>query len=170
MGAIETSGAAAGALERIRRGVEGGLTAISELALAFCAIYVGIAVIGLMLRAYPPDEELLVAEAMVVIAFLPQYLLARRDRHIKVGLIVDRLPAGGQRVADGFAALCGIATYALLGVAGWSAVERSLASGSMYVSEMSLAEWPGRAVVVLGAIGGFTAVSLRLLDAFRGKN
>lgn len=168
MDAVTAPGAAAGAGDRVRRGIEGGLGAVSALALGFAAAYVGIAVVGLMLRTNPPDEDLLVAEALVVLAFAPQYLLARRDRHVSVGLFVDRLPHAMQRAADGFAALCGMATYLLLGLAGWSALERALANGSVYVSDLDLAEWPGRAMVVLGTAGGLVAAALRLADAMRG--
>ncbi|WP_372023326.1 TRAP transporter small permease (plasmid) [Tistrella mobilis] len=144
---------------------EKGLGAIGVAALAFSVLYVGIAVAGTLVGLVPPDEDLLVAEAMVVLAFLPQWLLVRRRRHVAVEALTRALPAGVQRALDVFAALCGIAAYGILGWAAWIAFDRAWLSGSLYIGELELMAWPGRLLVVIGLAGGLAACLLELLRA-----
>ena len=102
---------------------------------------------------------------MVVVAFLPQWLLVRRRRHVAVEALTRALPAGVQRALDVFAALCGIAAYGILGWAAWIAFDRAWLSGSLYIGELELMAWPGRLLVVIGLAGGLAACLLELLRA-----
>ncbi len=147
---------------RIVKAVETAITWITSAALVFCALYVVMAVIGPYLSLNLPDEDLLVAEAVVVVAFLPQLILVASDRQISVDLFVGRFPPRGQTVLDILASLCGLLSYMLLCWAGWVALNRALAFGSVLPGELGLVEWPARAVVVLGCAGGGLACLLRI--------
>lgn len=149
--------------------VEAAIAVVTAAALAFCAIYVGVAVIGLIARANPPDEDLLISEAMVLVAFLPQIVLVRRNLHISVDLFVQMLPRMLRHAADILASTCGIVTYALLGWAAWYALDRALINESVYAGDLMLSEWPGRAMVVLGTAGGLLACMLDLARRLAGQ-
>lgn len=148
-------------LEKGERVIE----AITVAALAFCAVYVGIAVVGNMAGFTPPDEDLLVSEAVVLVAFLPQIVLVRQRRQVSVDVLVQVFPEPLQKACDVLAAICGILTYALLGWAAWVALDRALVNGSMYVGDLELSEWPGRAMVMLGTLGGLAACVMDLFGA-----
>jgi TRAP-type C4-dicarboxylate transport system permease small subunit len=149
-------------LERSFRACEVAIGWITAVALAFCAVYVGVAVVGMFFRVNPPDEDLLVAEAVVLVAFLPQIVLVRRDMHVSVDLVVRALPRAWQTASDVLAAFCGTVSYALLAWAAWMALDRAILNGSMYVGDLELPEWPGRAMVLLGLGGGLLASLMRL--------
>lgn len=148
---------------------ERALAAVGVAALAFSVIYVGSAVLGTLLGVVPPDEDLLVAEAMVVVAFLPQWLLVRRRRHVAVEALTRSLPAGLQRGLDVFAALCGVLAYGVLGWAAWIAFGRAWLSSALYIGELELMTWPGRLLVVVGLAGGFAACLLDLIRALTAR-
>ena len=143
------------------------LGAVTAAALAFCAIYVGLAVVGAMVGIVPPDEDLLVSEAVVLVAFVPQILLVRQRRQVSVDVLAQMFPPALQRACDVLASVCGMLTYGLLGWAAWIALDRALINGSMYVGDLELAEWPGRAMVVLGTLGGFLACLMELFGRRR---
>ena len=147
----------------LKRG-EAAIGAVMSAALGFCALYVGAAVLGSLIGHALPDEDLLVAEAMVLVAFLPQVLLVLHRRHITVDALTQHLPAAAQRPLDIVTALCGLITYGMLGWAAWVALDRAILNNSSYIGFLELAEWPARAMVLLGTIGGFLAC---LVDLFR---
>lgn len=149
-------------MTNLLRTVETGLSAIGAAALAFCVVYVGLAVLGSNIGLIPPDEDLLIAEAVVIVAFLPQFLLVRQGRHVSVDLIVRNFPPRLRRACDALAQLCGIAIFGLLGWAGWVALDRAISFGATYAGDLGLPTWPGRAVVVIGAAGGVLACLLNL--------
>ncbi|WP_345938165.1 TRAP transporter small permease [Tistrella arctica] len=144
------------------------LGAVSVAALCFCVLYIGIAVAGTLAGLVPPDEDLLVAEAMVIIAFLPQWLLVRRRRHVAVDALARLAPRSVQRGLDVLASLCGVAAYGVLGWAAWIAFDRAWLSGSLYIGELELMAWPGRLLVFLGLAGGLAACLLDLVRRLTG--
>lgn len=144
---------------------------VISAALAFCALYVGVAVLSSLIGHAMPDEDLLVAEAMVVVAFLPQVLLVLHRRHITVDALTRHLPAAVQRPLDVVTALCGLITYGALGWAAWFALDRAILNNSTYIGFLELAEWPARAMVLLGTAGGVLACLVDLVrphEAARG--
>ncbi|WP_192800585.1 TRAP transporter small permease [Brucella anthropi] len=124
-----------------------------------------LAVIAPRLGLELPDEDLLVSEAVVAIAFLPQLLLVTSDRQLSVDVFTTALPERAQKILAGFAQICGILAFVLLGWAAWLALDRALDFGSVNPGKLRLPEWPARTLVVLGCLGGLLGCVMRLVGA-----
>ena len=153
--------------ERLVVTFEKAITWFAGAALGLAVLYVVMAIIGPRLGLELSDEDLLVAEAVVLLAFLPQLYLARGDRQISVDLFVMNLSPRIQRGLEGFGAFCGMLSFGLLGLAAWYALDRALLFGSVNPGDLELPTWPARLMVLLGCSGGFLGCLLHLISLLR---
>jgi TRAP-type C4-dicarboxylate transport system permease small subunit len=93
------------------------------------------------------------ANGVVAISLLCAPYVVRHGGHIRTGVLIDRLPPAGKRVASGIAHLIGAAVFAFLAWAAWDPMLTSWATGE-YSGEGSLRipTAPLRTIVVLFAL------------------
>lgn len=106
------------------------------------------------------------ANSVVAISLLCAPYVIRRGGHIRTGIVVDRLPPGGQRIASLVAYLIGAAIFAIVAWAAWDPMLNSWAMGE-YSGEGSLRipTGPLRTIVVTFAV---VMVVEFLLAAWKG--
>lgn len=93
------------------------------------------------------------ANAVVALSLLCAPYVMRRGGHIRTGVVTDRLPASGQRIASVVAYLIGAVIFAFVAWAAWEPMVTSWATGE-YSGEGSLRipTGPLRTIVVIFAV------------------
>ena len=124
---------------------------VANLALLIMMLIVTGSVIGRSAFNYPlPDDLLIVGLLMVVVITFPLAYIQRRDGHISVTVISDRLPRRVQIVQR----LIGNLLFGLfLGIMGFfvfKKVPREFAQKLYYDGQLEVPTWPMKAMFALG--------------------
>ena len=125
---------------------------VATIALVFIGVYLLIALVGQTLRIEVPDQLLLVAEAMVILVFLTQASVVSSDEHIQVDVLAEKFSHKTQGRIEIASHLFGIVFYALLTIAGLTALLWALRTGAYQMGLLSVPEWITRLAFVLGAL------------------
>lgn len=123
----------------------------ASIALTFIALYLLIALIGQNLKFEVPDQLLLIAEAMILVVFLPQASVVSNGEHIQVDVLVKRLSPIAQARVEIASHLFGVLFYTLLTIAGWLALAWAAGTGAYHMGLLAVPEWITRLAFVLGA-------------------
>lgn len=139
--------APAGVLHRI----ESAILALSAVVILGMALLIAVNIVlrntvGLAV----PDIEVMIREAMIAATILPLAYTTAVGGHISVDILYDRLPPGAQRLLDRLAAVVGLFMAGVILWAGWRALWKVIEEGSYFFGYLSLPEWPGRLLFVLG--------------------
>lgn len=125
---------------------------LAGLALLLMMLIGAANVVGTKLLGLPvPGTYELTETLMVASAFLAMALAHADNSHIRVELLIDRLPPRGRALADAFAQLCTAGFFAAIAWFGWSAALHSLRVGEFSSGSLPLPMWPARLALALGA-------------------
>ena len=144
--------------------LEANLLYVALAGLAFGALYIVLAVGLSWAGGGVPDELLLVAEAMILIIFLPQGYVTAQALHLNVTVIADRLPGWIQVPLDVFARLIGLVFYGILAWGGWGALDYVLQNDSYFMGDLAVPEWITRAVFLIGIVAALLRQALGLIS------
>ena len=135
--------------------------AVLVMAIAGAADVLGTWLLGQPLPgAYELTQALLVAAVM-----LPLALAQQQGRHIRVTMLLDRLPERFRHGADVFNALLTLLLFGLIAWFGWSMGIKSTLIGEFTSGLIPFPVWPAKLALAAGA----SLMALQsLLDAFAG--
>ena len=88
---------------------------------------------------------------MVASAFLAMALAQAERSHIRVELLVNRLPQRLRAVVDAFGQVCTAAVFIGIGWFGWSSALHSMQVGEFSSGSLPMPLWPARLALALGA-------------------
>lgn len=125
-------------------------------------------VLGLTSAPVPAAFEFM-ATMMVVNVFLAMSLGQSRRAHIRVEVLVNLLPRGGQRTADVVQHLFSMVLFALIAWFGWSGALHSLSVGEYEPGIINYPVWPARLVLAFGATLMAVQCLFDLLGVFRPR-
>ncbi len=131
-------------------------------------------IVGLPSSPIPAVFEFMAA-MMVVTVFLATTLAQSRRSHIRVEVLVDRLPEGPRKIFEAIAHLLGAVLWGLIAWFGWKSGFHSVSVGEYASGLINFPLWPARLVLGIGAtlmtiqclfdvVGVFHA-PLRVVDA-----
>jgi TRAP-type C4-dicarboxylate transport system permease small subunit len=106
--------------------------------------------VGLQSRPIPSAFEFM-ATMMVVTVFLATALGQARRNHIRVEVLVNRLPAMGQRVFAVFRHLLSAIMWGLIAWFGWRSGLHSVSVGEYAPGLINFPVWPARLVLGFGS-------------------
>jgi len=107
-------------------------------------------VIGLPSSPVPAVFEFM-ATMMVVTVFLATALAQARRSHIRVEVIVDRLPPSGRKFMELIQHLLSAVMWGLIAWFGWKAGFHSVAVGEFASGLINFPVWPSRLILGFGA-------------------
>ena len=106
--------------------------------------------IGLQSRPIPAAFEFM-ATMMVVTVFLATALGQARRNHIRVEVLVNKLPAAGQRILAAFRHLLSAIMWGLIAWYGWKSGFHSVSVGEYAPGLIKFPVWPARLVLGFGS-------------------
>ena len=106
--------------------------------------------IGLPSLPIPAVFEFM-ATMMVVNVFLAMAIAQARRSHIRVEVIVNRLPGGARRAADILQHLLATVLFGLIAWFGWAAGAHSVSVGEYAPGIINFPVWPARLILGFGA-------------------
>ncbi|WP_374445979.1 TRAP transporter small permease [Stella sp.] len=97
---------------------------------------------------------------MVAVVCFPLAWIERRDEHINVEILFQRMPVGGKRTMAVFAAICSTGFFSVFAYRSWHDALNALSTGETMMGYAEIAIWPARfilpisfALVVLVCLG-----------------
>lgn len=121
--------------------------------------------IGLASRPLPGAFEF-IGMMMVVSVFLGVSLAQARRAHIQVEMVLQMLPARGQKAAEVWHYLLGAAFFGLIAWAGWPAALHSFRIGEFAAGLINFPIWPARMFLAFGATLVAAQCTFDLLGVF----
>ncbi|MDD9877579.1 MAG: TRAP transporter small permease [Magnetovibrio sp.] len=107
-------------------------------------------IIGLQSQPVPAAFEFM-ATMMVVTVFLGTALAQARRNHIRVEVIVDRLPPGGRKFMELVQHLLSALMWGLIAWYGWKSGIHSVSVGEYATGLINFPTWPARLILAVGA-------------------
>ena len=141
------------ALERILSGMIGIATLISGIALSLMMVHITADVASKFFFSHPlPGTIAIVSNYyMVAVVFLPLAFAERRNQHITVEILVERLPFLAQRRLNGLSA---IYSAVLLGLLTWRGMQEALRKtdvGTFIIEQdVRIDTWPAFYLMPIG--------------------
>lgn len=122
-------------------------------------------IVGLRSQPVPAAFEFM-ATMMVVSVFLAVSLAQARRQHIRVELLVSRLPAGLQRLSDVLQYILSVVFFALIAWFAWPAAGHSFNVGEYAPGLINFPVWPARFILAFGATLMSVQCLLDLISVF----
>lgn len=148
--------------ERLLARLVTGMEAAAGAVLGIVALLVFLSAIGRYLFATPIPDSFDLSRLLLGTALLLGFaVVARRDAHIRVDLLVDRLPPTGRRLCD---LLAGAALLLFTLLFAWKLASRTwsaFASGEA-TFDLRLPVWPFSALAVFGLLVTVLVVAVRV--------
>lgn len=126
------------------------LSGIGFLAMAF----LGTAdVIGTQFLGLPIPGTYEITKVLMVASLFFGIAMAQRERkHVRVELLVNRLPAGPRRIFDLIADLSMAAMFGLVAWFGWDSFVRAVVTDEYTQGLIEVRLWPSRLALVVGSV------------------
>jgi TRAP-type C4-dicarboxylate transport system permease small subunit len=141
---------------------------ISGLALVLMMLHISVDVVSNLVLGSPvPLTNAAVTQYyMIAVAYLPLAAGELRSMHIRVNLIVDRLPGRLRRQLDHAMQLICMVVYASLALQAWQLAMQKLDSNSFLMEQTTrVSTWPSYAIIPFGF--GLIALLFGLRVLFR---
>ncbi|MDH3663666.1 MAG: TRAP transporter small permease [Alphaproteobacteria bacterium] len=123
---------------------------------------------GLQSRPVPAAFEFM-ATMMVVTVFLGTALAQARRNHIRVEVLVNRLPPAGQRVMEALQHTLSAVMWGLIAWFGWKSGLHSVGVGEYAPGLINFPVWPARLVLGFGATVMTVQCLFDLLAVFNAR-